>query len=103
AGEGPALAGVAERPGEEAPAEDQACADARRHREVGEVLVAAPGAPARLGERRRVGVVLDAYGRAERLGEEIAHRHHAPAREVRRVAAPPPPRDARAQRRGAGP
>ena len=60
----------------------RADAGADEHERAG--LVAARGAPPVLPEQRQVDVVLDDDGRAERRGEDVAHRHVAPAGEVRR-------------------
>src|SRR4030095_7162969 len=53
--------------------DDHAAAYPRPHREKHEGLGPAPGAPAPLGQRERVDVVVHEGGRACRLGEELRH------------------------------
>ena len=69
----------------ESSAENQAAADARGHREIRHVLEAARGAEMPLRQRRGIRVVLDEDRHAERALQQFAHRHFAPARQVRRI------------------
>jgi hypothetical protein len=79
------LAGAGEDAAVEPAAEDQSAADAGGHRQIRHVLEAARGAEMPLRERRRVRVVLDEDRHAEGLLQHGAHRHVAPAGEVRRI------------------
>ena len=64
--------------------QNQARADAGAHRQKGHVPAADARAPAMLGQRRRIGVVLHRRRQTELGFQQIFQRHGVPARQVRR-------------------
>jgi hypothetical protein len=80
------LAGHAAAPMQQAPIDDHAAADAGADGDIDHVPQAAPGAEAPLGQRRDIGVIIDADRQAEPLGCQRREGHVVPAAQPWRMS-----------------